>query len=334
MVSSAARVPSQLTHNGVMSDAFQKSVPLKQTIAWVQRVQQFVILSVALLAVLWLWSSGPLRALLVGAGLMVSWWGLIGLQMAIMLAVHGQDPAPRLPLSALPKTWWREVMACSKVFVQWQPWRFDRVPNAELNGLHGTASKRPVLLIHGFFCNRGLWCARQLELQNSGHACISVTLEPAFGSIDEHVGAIERAVTQLATATGQAPLIVGHSMGGLAARAWLRTTSASRVHRIITLGTPHHGTYISNFALALNAQQMRLDSSWLAQLRADEATKRGVDAYSFFTCIYSNGDNIVFPCSTATLPGAHNLWVSETGHLDLIFSDSSWGLVMQALDAA
>jgi triacylglycerol esterase/lipase EstA (alpha/beta hydrolase family) len=51
-----------------------------------------------------------------------------------------------------------------------------------------------------------------------------------------------RRVTQ---ATGLPPVIVAHSMGGLATRAWLRAFSAdARVHRVITLGTPHGGTWL------------------------------------------------------------------------------------------
>jgi pimeloyl-ACP methyl ester carboxylesterase len=37
--------------------------------------------------------------------------------------------------------------------------------------------------------------------------------------------------------------LVGHSMGGLIARAALRTDAGSRIERLITLGTPHGGSY-------------------------------------------------------------------------------------------
>ncbi|HMA12343.1 MAG TPA: hypothetical protein VKO83_10675, partial [Steroidobacteraceae bacterium] len=37
--------------------------------------------------------------------------------------------------------------------------------------------------------------------------------------------------------------VIGHSMGGLVARAALRTEAGSRIGRLITLGTPHGGSY-------------------------------------------------------------------------------------------
>lgn len=37
--------------------------------------------------------------------------------------------------------------------------------------------------------------------------------------------------------------VIGHSMGGLVARAALRTDAGARIERLITLGTPHGGTF-------------------------------------------------------------------------------------------
>jgi pimeloyl-ACP methyl ester carboxylesterase len=81
---------------------------------------------------------------------------------------------------------------------------------------------RGVVLVHGFLCNRAFWTPWLAPLRARGHAFVAVTLEPAFGSIDDYAPAIEAAVRRVTEATGQAPLIVGHSMGGLAIRAWLR----------------------------------------------------------------------------------------------------------------
>src|SRR5690606_25382603 len=37
--------------------------------------------------------------------------------------------------------------------------------------------------------------------------------------------------------------LVGHSMGGLVARALLQTSAGRRVQRLLTLGTPHRGSF-------------------------------------------------------------------------------------------
>jgi pimeloyl-ACP methyl ester carboxylesterase len=100
-------------------------------------------------------------------------------------------------------------------------------------------ARRGAVFIHGFVCNRGFWTPWLKELRARGHSFVAVNLEPVFGSIDEYVPIVEGAVQRVTQATGMAPVLVCHSMGGLAARAWLRAMSADgRVHHVITIGSP------------------------------------------------------------------------------------------------
>ena len=84
------------------------------------------------------------------------------------------------------------------------------------------SGRRGLVLVHGFVCNRGLWNPWLPRLRAAGVPCIAVNLEPVFGS-DRRLRAADRAAVQRVTqATGRPPLLVAHSMGGLALRAWLR----------------------------------------------------------------------------------------------------------------
>ncbi|EER58523.1 PGAP1 family protein, partial [Acidovorax delafieldii 2AN] len=207
-----------------------------------------------------------------------------------------------------------------------QPFRHDAVPDWLPPLPPGQTPRRGVVLVHGFLCNRGFWLPWMAALRERGHAHVAVTLEPAFGSIDDYAATLDAAVQRVTQATGMAPVVVGHSMGGLVARAWLRTlpaqAAATRVHRVITLGTPHGGTWAGRFSRAVNGRQMSLAGEWVGALQRAEPAERA----ALFTCWYSNCDNIVFPASTAALPGADNRFVEGLAHMQMAFDPR----VMQA----
>ena len=176
----------------------------------------------------------------------------------------------------------------------------------------------PVLLIHGYVCNRGFWAPLSRRLAQAGIVHGAVDLEPVGAGIDEFVPLVARAVDELLTHTGARQVIlVAHSMGGLVARAFLRQHGVQQVARVITLGTPHHGTALANLAVGRNARQMSRPGGapnvWLAQLDADEtpATR------ALFTSIWSHHDNIVAPQASSHLPGATNIALGGIGHVAL-----------------
>jgi triacylglycerol esterase/lipase EstA (alpha/beta hydrolase family) len=176
--------------------------------------------------------------------------------------------------------------------------------------------RRAVVFVHGFLCNRGLWNRWIPALNAAGVPHLAITLEPPFGAIDGYVDQLDAAITRAHRATGMPPLLVCHSMGGLAARAWWRghaMNAAHRVHGVITIGSPHHGTFTAHLARASNAHQMRRKSAWLRELAAQEDDGR----FRHFTCFYSHCDNIALPASTATLPGADNRHIAGIPHVTL-----------------
>ncbi len=175
----------------------------------------------------------------------------------------------------------------------------------------GHSPALPVLLVHGYGCNGGYWHALRALLRRDGIRHATVDLEPVTASIDDFVEPVERAVQQLLAATG-APqvVIVGHSMGGLVARAWLRRHGPARVARIVTLATPHHGTGLASFGIGANAHQMRCSGAWLEQLERDDIGLRGL-----FTSLWSWHDNIIAPQLSCRLPGARNIPFAGIGHV-------------------
>ena len=213
------------------------------------------------------------------------------------------------------RDWWRalggEMVAGVVVFLLRQPWE-RRAPRY----LAATAStpRVPVVLVHGYLCNHRIWDTTVAQLRAQGHAVFAVDLEPVFASIDEYAPIIESAVTSALLNSGQTQVaLVGHSMGGLAIRAWMRKHGTARVARVLTLGTPHAGTKLAKGSRTPNGLQMLWGSPWLATLTAgeDDALR------SLLRVAITPQDNIVYPQRPQTLPGITPTVFSGIGHLQM-----------------
>lgn len=178
----------------------------------------------------------------------------------------------------------------------------------------------PVLLIHGYINNAGAAWTLHNELVQQGYGVHTLNLEPTYTDIENYVPRIETRVRDVLARSGAAKLVlIGHSMGGLALRAYLRRTPDAPLAQLITLGTPHHGTEGARIAAGRNGVQMRRRSAWLEQLDADEAGRAPRWPCPVLS-IFSYDDNIVFPQESALLPGARNLPLAGIGHMSLPMS--------------
>ncbi|MBL8348425.1 MAG: permease [Rubrivivax sp.] len=287
------------------------------------RLQQVTTLGALLLAALWAWlfaRAGHPGWAVAGALLVVGGYALVlGLEFALLRHAHGNDPTPLATPAQLLRAWWGEVRSAPTVFCWRQPFFSERFPDSLPPDSLG---RRGVLLVHGFVCNRGLWNPWLARLRQAGVPVVAVNLEPVFGRIDDYVPRIEAAVRRLEQHTGLPPVVVAHSMGGLAVRRWWAEQGgdSERLHHAITLGTPHHGTWLARFAMTPNARQMRQQSRWLRDLAAREPAARSAR----FTCFYSHCDNIVFPPSTATLRGADNRHLPGVAHVHMAEMPEPW----------
>ena len=179
----------------------------------------------------------------------------------------------------------------------------------------------PVLLVHGYGCNRGYWRPLSRRLAQAGIVHRALDLEPAVASIDMLVPQLAAAIERLCPEPGDRVILVAHSMGGLVGRAYLRTFGAARVVRLITLATPHHGTVLARFGPGASARQMgragagrqAAPSAWLAALAGAETAQQR----ALVTSLFSHHDNIVAPQTSAWLEGARNIAFGGLGHVSM-----------------
>lgn len=294
------------------------------------RLQQAITLGLAAAALLWaaaLLALGQAALAVGGALLLLLGHSLVlAAEFTCAALMNRRDAVPAPALRQIVGAWLHESVTAPLVFCWRQPFFSHR--HRDLLQSPGGAAARGVLLVHGFVCNRGVWNPWMQRLAALGVPHLAIDLEPVFGSIDGYVDRIDAAVRRLEETTGVAPLIVAHSMGGLAIRAWLASCNAdARVHRIITIGTPHRGTALARLAFSANGRQMQRGSAWLRALEAQETAARR----ALFTCYYSHCDNITIPATCATLAGADNRHVAGAAHVHLALREEVYEAALKAL---
>ena len=111
--------------------------------------------------------------------------------------------------------------------------------------------------------------------------------------------------------------IIGHSLGGLIARYYVtRLGGDERVHTLVTLGTPHGGTYAAYAWPTRLVAQMRPDSGLIAELR-----KPVPECRTRFIAYWSDLDQLIFPQHNAAIDHpdlrARNIALHGVGHVSL-----------------
>ena len=185
----------------------------------------------------------------------------------------------------------------------------------------------PVLLVHGYLCNRGSWWRLRRKLRKAGLVVATVNLEPPFADIDALGLILHPRIEEICTKTGAEKLaLVGHSMGGLVCRAYLRRFGTGRVERLITLATPHQGTRTAWFGIGRDAREMQPGSAWLRQLAASAPVLPTL-------ATWSTHDSLVVPQDSARLPGCHEFALPALGHVMMLFSPEVGRLLVSELRA-
>lgn len=169
--------------------------------------------------------------------------------------------------------------------------------------------KIPVILLYGFFSSRRSLTIMERLLSQRGFQVMSFNLGGFFGvfftrGIKETAEFIDQKIRRQIERHGfKKVYVVAHSKGGLVALWWaLRLGGASYCDKIVTMGTPFKGSFLTYLGLATplgfiwkDLWQMRPGSAFLRELHETPVPKE-LSVY----CCYSRKDKVA--------PGEHGVF--------------------------
>jgi pimeloyl-ACP methyl ester carboxylesterase len=189
--------------------------------------------------------------------------------------------------------------------------RADVVEGNELASQH-RSNLTPVLLVHGFMCNAGVWHDLRGHLKRRGITSHSICCDPLGGDIDDFAHVLREGVEELKRRTGARQVrMIGHSMGGLIIRAYVKHYGHDSIESAMCLGAPHQGTLYALGGQGVCAKQMHIGNRWLMEMTQSQ---RDIEFRSKLVNVCTTLEDIVQPASSAALPGARNWMVSHCGH--------------------
>jgi triacylglycerol lipase len=174
----------------------------------------------------------------------------------------------------------------------------------------------PVLVLPGYGGSAGSVQPLVAALRSAGRMAVAV--EP----VGDGTGDLRAQARHLAVAAERVRRdanvasvdVVGFSAGGVVARLWVREEGGADVaRRVLTIGSPHHGTSQAALGAGLAGgcpeacQQLSPDSDLLRRLNAGDETP---DRARWVT-VRTTADRVVTPVDSAALDGALNLVVQE-----------------------
>ena len=186
---------------------------------------------------------------------------------------------------------------------------------------HGVeAAETPILLVHGIIDNHAIFTVLDRALRRRGFQTLATYDYGLFTqNIPRAALRLGEAIEQLSAATGYERIhVIGHSLGGLIARYFVqRLGGDSRVHTLVTLGTPHQGTQLAWAASLLPLIRHLTPGSPVIRELAEPAP----GCRTRFIAFFSDIDHLVVPGRNARIDhpdlNVQNIAALGVGHLSM-----------------
>jgi triacylglycerol esterase/lipase EstA (alpha/beta hydrolase family) len=186
------------------------------------------------------------------------------------------------------------------------------------SGLHPVSqdAQPPILLVPGYGGGTAGLQVMAAALRRTGRQVSIVRLAgDGTGDLNLQADVLEDAVRKAVKAGIGSVDLVGYSAGGVTVRLWARQYDGGAVaRRIVTLGSPQHGTDLAALAndvlpdrCPLACQQLATGSQLISQLNSGDETPPG----PMWVSIWTRDDEVSTPPQTAKLTGALDFAVQQ-----------------------
>ncbi len=239
--------------------------------------------------------------------------GVLGLRAGIVaitwiFGLSHASPAPRLGFFRSAQMMLQEYFAFLLTFVLVIPFERLWMPADRLR-----PSSRPIVLVHGYGCSRGVWWLIRRRLEAAGHTVATVSLVPPYTAMGKLVPQLNQRIEAVCAGTeSKRVLLVAHSMGGLICRSYLARHGTERVAGLITLATPHAGSELARIGFGQNAREMEPGSLWLRDMAKEPIRIPAISLRNPY-------DNYAMPQDNQRLPGARDIETPPVGHLAMLY---------------
>ena len=181
------------------------------------------------------------------------------------------------------------------------------------------ASHDPIVFVHGLSGSASGWDDWVADFEADGYSS-SELFAWSYDWTQSNVTTASQLATEVKSVLAQTGAskvdIVGHSMGTLSARYFLKNLSGtSYVDHFVSVAGVNHGTSIASLCgwLYTSCKEMQTGSSFLTALNSGDETPGSVS----YAAYWSDCDEAINPDTSAELSGATNVDVGCISHTDM-----------------
>ncbi|MFN3386104.1 MAG: esterase/lipase family protein [Candidatus Thermochlorobacter sp.] len=190
-------------------------------------------------------------------------------------------------------------------------------------------AQRTAILLHGIFDTGKVFSDLSAQLRKHGFRTLAPDLVPNDGSVS--IATLAAQVKEIIEHEVEASAwlaLIGFSMGGIVARYYLQELGGyQRVQRLITISSPHHGSWLAYAAEGEGIRDLRPDSHLLQRLNTHADRLLPLKPLSLWTPL----DLMIVPAHSAVWQLATNLAFNVIAHPLMLRSEAVHRTVVEAL---